>query len=311
MARGPAYPYVHLEEAVRLSRQLYEFAKRGSANLTAVLKKWGHSPTSSSAVKIIAALKYYGLIESVVSAAPEQEMIRISDRAFRILVDEQGSSERKKALRDAFLDPKSYKLCWDAWGPDMPESMRSTLIFTHGFNESTVDGFLANYRKSVKFSGLLETGSGNETRQREHDNENKLALKVGDHVQWEHDGILGLPKPLKLVNFSDDQAYGWVEGHATGLPVDELVKVDPPAPAAPPPPAPPARTGAPKGSGMRQEVFALAEGDVTIQFPERISPDSLQDFTDWLAILQRKLKRNVVTNEPPQPPQPSQGSGEE
>jgi hypothetical protein len=60
-------------------------------------------------------------------------------------------------------------------------------------------------------------------------------------------------------------------------------------------PAPTGRMGLPpKGAGMRQEVFALAEGDVTIQWPERLSADSLEDFTDWLRILERKIKRNVI-----------------
>lgn len=54
---------------------------------------------------------------------------------------------------------------------------------------------------------------------------------------------------------------------------------------------------------MRQEIFALAEGDVTIQWPEQLSTDSYQDFTDWLDLLKRKIKRSVQasaqTNEPP------------
>lgn len=53
---------------------------------------------------------------------------------------------------------------------------------------------------------------------------------------------------------------------------------------------------------MRQEVFALAEGDITIQWPERISADSLQDFNDWLVILKRKITRSVIPAESPKTP---------
>ena len=53
---------------------------------------------------------------------------------------------------------------------------------------------------------------------------------------------------------------------------------------------------------MRQEVFALTEGDVTIQWPEVLSADSFQDFDDWLAILKRKIKRSVVAPDVPTPP---------
>jgi hypothetical protein len=40
-------------------------------------------------------------------------------------------------------------------------------------------------------------------------------------------------------------------------------------------------------------VFSLAEGTVTIQWPSTLSPDSYQDFSDWLEILQRKIGRVV------------------
>lgn len=312
MARGPGYPYINLEEAVRLTRGLYDFAKRAPANLNSVLKeKWGYSPTSSSAVKVVAALKYYGLVD--VTAAGDHENARISERAYRILVDTPTSPERKKALLDACLAPKAYKLCWDTWGKDMPDSMRSMLIFTHGFHESTVDGFLTNYRKSVAFAGLLDAGLENKQGSERLDASGN-ALQVGDFVQWEHDGVLGLPRPLKLVKFAEDGTHAWVEGHSTGLPVTELVKTeapqdDPNSGVSPPPPPPPAGNRTignlpargfdvpPKAVGMRQEVFSLSEGDVTIQWPERMSQESLEDFNDWLTILKRKIARSVQQGE--------------
>lgn len=193
----------------------------------------------------------------------------------------------------------------------MPASMRSTLIFSHGFHESTVDGFLKDYKKSVEFAGLM---SASEDNKRDPERVEAPKVALGDFVQWEHDGILGLPSALKLVKLSEDGSYGWVEGHTTGLPVSELVRVDPPAsPPVPPlpqgqPPSPPApqqrpkhaehRTLPPKGVGMRQEVFSLTEGDVTIQWPETLSQESLEDFNDWLRILERKVKRSVVTAPP-------------
>jgi len=330
MARGPAYPYINLDDAVRLTRKLYDFAKRAPANLNSVLKdKWGYSSTSSSAVKITAALKYYGLIDVAPGAASDQETVRITDRSYRILIDTPNSPERKKALQDACLAPKAYRLCWDTWGASMPDAMRSMLIFTHGFHENTIDGFLANYRKSVVFAGLLEVTPG-ELHDSERLNDENNAPSLGDFVQWEHDGVLGLPKPLKLVKFSDDRTHAWVDGHATGLPVHELVKIDAPPTlllphppfthvAAPPHVSPEQRdtmsgtratagfTLPAKGIGMRQEIFSLTEGDVTIQWPERISRDSWDDINDWLTILKRKLERSVLP--PNQPERPSADLG--
>lgn len=319
MSRGPAYPYINLADAVALSRKLFDFTKRAPANLNAVLKdKWEYSPTSSSAVKVVAALKYYGLIELVPGANKDApESIRVSDRSYRILVDTDGSSERAKALRDACLSPKAYKLCWDTWGRELPDSMRSTLIFGHGFNDSTVDIFLTNYKKSIQFAGLLEPDSVT-NRVDERPDEKKNAPKIGDYVQWKHDGVLGFPKALRLVKFSDDGAYAWVEGHSTGLPLNELIAAEPPlnvvdkdtgsrvmavpagqvgisgqAPRAP----------VAKGTGMRQETIALEEGDAVLQWPESIGKDSITDVEDWMKFLLKRLRRSVGEGAAAQQPQ--------
>jgi hypothetical protein len=103
--------------------------------------------------------------------------------------------------------------------------------------------------------------------------------------------------------------HAWVEGHQTGLPVKELIKAAAPIPAGAPFPAQhkPSidprvgiglenRTPPAKGTGMRHEVFALAEGDVTIQWPEKLSQDSFTDLEEWLVILQRKIKRNITSD---------------
>jgi hypothetical protein len=58
---------------------------------------------------------------------------------------------------------------------------------------------------------------------------------------------------------------------------------------------PPAATLVPNPApgGLRQDVFSLAEGPVTIQWPASLSPDSYQDLGDWLDIVKRKIGRSV------------------
>lgn len=278
MARGPAYPYINLEEAVTFARKVYEYAKRSPAPLVAVVRdKWDYSPTSSSTVKVIAALRYFGLIE--VSGSSDAETIKITDRAYRILLDSEDSPERKKALRDACLAAKAYKLCWDTWGIDMPASMRSSLIFEHGFVESTVDAFLANYRKSVQFAGLMEQADDDHTDPDDASGE-RHAQSAAPAVQ---------------------SSSGQGQAASAKLPVGVPGSIaHPPTTAVAPQPV--------KGAGMKQEVFVLAEGDIVIQWPERMSQDSFQDVTDWLRILERKIKRSVIPtagqSEPPQDQEP-------
>ena len=155
MGRGPSYPYVNLEEAVGLTRKVYEFTRKAAAPLASVVKEaWEYSPTSSSGEKVLAALKAFGLVEE--SASGDSKMLKISDSAYRILVDDEQSTERKACLREAALSPKWYRFCWDKWAAEMPPSMRSNLLIEHGFVESTVDKFIQDYKDSMKFGGVLE-----------------------------------------------------------------------------------------------------------------------------------------------------------
>ena len=273
MARGPAYPYINLAEAVGLAKKLYDYGKRSHVNLNSVVKEaWGYSPSSSSAVKIVAAMRYFGLIEVIeAKTADRQDTARITDRAYRILIDSEDSPERAKAIRDAMLSPKAYKLCWDIWGADLPPSMRTTLLFEHGFIVASVDQFLNNYEKSLAFAGLRNlNGSGGSD-----DVKNSAAKGVDDADK----------------NISAGLQFRSTDQIKTDKPVpqkgsDEISTQTPQGPQGPARPA--------LRLGMRQEVFVLAEGDVTISWPESISEESLEDFTDWLGILLRKVKRNVT-----------------
>jgi len=56
--------------------------------------------------------------------------------------------------------------------------------------------------------------------------------------------------------------------------------------------------GLPHSGSFRQDVFSLAEGPVTIQWPASLSSDSIQDLADWLKILERKIKRSVKAGTP-------------
>lgn len=151
MARGPAYPYVDLREAVKLLEKLHAFAKRTPAALDQVAKDaWGWSPTSSTPKKASAALKYFGLVDEV----RDGKAIKLSDRGYRILADDVESPDRKKALRDAALSPAQYQYCYQTWGADLPPVAKSKLIFDRGFVPSTVDGFLKDYKATLDYAGL-------------------------------------------------------------------------------------------------------------------------------------------------------------
>jgi len=48
--------------------------------------------------------------------------------------------------------------------------------------------------------------------------------------------------------------------------------------------------------GMRQDIFTLDEGQVVLQYPSTMSPDSFEDFEAWVELIVRKTKRNLQSD---------------
>lgn len=269
MARGPAYPYVNLEEAISLVKKMYDYAKRSSAPVDSVMKDaWKYSPTSSSSVKMIAALKYYGLIEELQSKDGSNKTIKITDRAYRILIDSPDSADRKKAVREAALSPRWYKFCWDSWGADMPPSMRSSLIFDHHFVDTTVDSFLRDYKKTIAYAELTK---GQDSLQNEDESGDKQDYGQEDKPSVQSDNTNG-------VSFS---------GGSDVKPTDMGNQPNPQKFSA----------SRQKEQGMKQEISTLDEGDVTITWPAVLSEESYQDLVDWMELLKRKIHRSTISNQ--------------
>jgi hypothetical protein len=255
MGRGPSYPYVGLEESIGLARKMYEYTKRAPADISSVVSEaWKYSPSSSSGQKVAAALKSFGLIEE--GAGASGKTIKLTPRAIRILLDHGDSEERRKEIRAAALSPNWYARCWKTWGKEMPSSMRSSLLINEGFVDTTVDGFLRDYRKTLAFAGILdevserETGESSDILQEPGKDSNNLDM------QFETQGARNLhfvPKNVVIAS-------------------------------APPPTK--------VNSDMRTETFSLPDGiSISVQWPPSITPDAVEDFEDYLKSLVKRIKR--------------------
>ena len=52
-------------------------------------------------------------------------------------------------------------------------------------------------------------------------------------------------------------------------------------------------------SGMKEDVFTLAEGDAVLQWPTTISIESYTDLKDWLGLMLRKIERQAQADDEP------------
>jgi hypothetical protein len=114
-------------------------------------------------------------------------------------------------------------------------------------------------------------------------------------TQWN----LGFTASKKLMRFSEDGQFGFMEGSSTGLPVSEIIPANPPEQSSGQVPLrslvrmPDLGQNA-QGAKMKQDVFSLAEGEVVLSWPTPLSADSIEDLKAWLKLMERKIARSTA-----------------
>jgi hypothetical protein len=157
--RSPSFPFVGLREALDRARAFYEAEQRNSARIETAASHWGYSPKSSGGKQTIAALRSFGLLDG-------DSLVKLSGRALRILLDERGDSEeRRRLVQQAALLPPIHARLWERYGAELPspQTLKLSLILDEGFNESSVDHFLTEYRETLEYARLLTGPAREET----------------------------------------------------------------------------------------------------------------------------------------------------
>jgi len=294
--RSPAYPFINLETAITRAKEFYDKEQRNSANVSVANKHWGFTDNSSSGAQTIAALSQFGLLED--QGIGDKRTVKLSPSALRIILDTRPNSEERLTLiKQAALSPRIHQQLWDKWAGNLPSDaqLRHTLLvdWPTPFNDKSVDGFIEEFKDTIAFAKLGESDKVvSEVKGEEGAGAARYVPKVGDYVQWESAGVLQFREPKRISSISPDGNYAFVDGSGTGLPIGELSLQEKPKPAGDLPALP-----LPSKQTMRQDIFSLAEGTVSIQWPTPLSPESIEDLKDWLKIVERKIARSVASNE--------------
>jgi hypothetical protein len=297
--RSPNYPGISLKTAA--DKITGWFARDGhvAAIKDSAIKQMGGDPG-----RVASALKSFGLISE------ENGRIKLTQRGLEIAARKQDDPKRKQAMKDAALSPAIYRDLATLYASGLPSdsTLQSELITEKHFNKNYVDDFIKDFRDTLEIAGI----SGStvvESTPEDISSEEESRFREGDYVQWESQGILRLPTARKVAGFSDDGEWAFLEGSDTGVPVSELIAADPTPVVDPPPveklknafkdvfktppPNPHYTTPPPPPINARQDVFSTTEGNVTVQWPSTLSPESYQDVSAWLDILKRKMGREV------------------
>ncbi len=261
--RSPAYPGLDLKAAIERARSFYHHEKRSSANVAVAVQHWGYSPSSSGGRQTLAALISYGLLED--KGSGDQRSVALTDLGLRILLDDRPDSiERADAIRRAALLPKIHSELFSKWPTELPSNpnLRHYLLIEKKFNENIVDDFISQLRTTADFARIY----------------GPQAVSAASS-----------PAPIE-----EDEEQDAV------LPETPIEPVAPSRPSSGPERATIALAssvtpagGSGEAKRVRQDALSLDEGQVVLQWPDRLSETSFQDLSDWLELQLRRIKRNL------------------
>lgn len=143
--RSPDYPQYTLRDCVAF---LSNFIKRNGvaeAHRNNAVNFMGHSPTSSTADRVIAAMNHYGFFES--RGSGDDRFFTPSELAKSVYATRDNSVKHLQLLQEAALTPEAMKMAVEKWGQFLPsrEAVQTSLLVELGFSRLGAD----------KFSGIL------------------------------------------------------------------------------------------------------------------------------------------------------------
>lgn len=294
--RSPAFPFIPVARALARADELRAAEGKNGVPITSAYRAWGFGARSSGGRQTAAALRHFGLLDYV--GRGEERDVRLTRLALDILLDTRPHSpERDALIRRAALNPPIHAELWRRYGAELPSDATLTtyLVRDRGFNETGARDLLAEYKDSLAFAKLLGTPAGEGSARAVTGavtGAGEAVDAAGEGIGSENEGGPARPPTRRQLRQGE---FALLAGQpaATGLAPGGGEAGEAPMTALPPGPEPGIAPGIIAAAGMRQDVFALDEGEVLIRWPERLSPESYEDFERWLGLVLRRAKRSV------------------
>jgi hypothetical protein len=308
--RGPAYPYVNLERAIEKATIIAEKgAARQKMPPETFYKLWGMGAKSSASRQTMAALNYYDLVEYVGRGSDRK--VQLTELALRIVLDKQpNSAARRDAIQKAALEPPIFRELHDRYAPFLPDDVviETFLKLERAFSDDAALVTIKHFRDTMSYAGLdkptYEPDNGDSSGHETGSTYGKAC--VGDLIDWEVNGVIGNPSPMRVTAVSDDKAWVFVSESQSGLPMEQVIVRDelaPPPPAVMQPPVNPFALKKPQDEniippqGHRSEKFDADEGVITISWPANLSTQSVEDMQEWVGLLMKRIERRARAGE--------------
>ncbi|HEY4356411.1 MAG TPA: hypothetical protein VGN16_11735 [Acidobacteriaceae bacterium] len=300
--RSPTYPSINLQQAIKRAAEFYAAEGRNPASFRAAVKHWDYSEKSSGALLTASAVKSFGLLDELDSSGGRT--FQISALGLKIVADKRPESpERDTAIREAALRPKIHAEIWRRYNGQLPSDaeLQFRLENDWHFNLNAINPLIRELRDTIAFAKLKASDKVGEEEVEggEGEADGPYVPKVGDFVQWEHNGLLGFPEPKRIREITSDGQYAYVDGQNGAIPTAELLKdVAPDVTPALADFSVIERLKAPPNKSMQEYVVPLADGAKAVfQWPVSLTPEDIEDLKDSLKILERKITRTPKQTE--------------
>lgn len=150
--RSPNYPAIGLPKAIECARALWEREKRTAVPPVVAAKAWGYRSLSGPARTTVAALRQYGLVESVGGA------IALSDLAVDILIQIEGSEALVTAIQTAANGPDLFRELRQTHASASDEALNAYLITKKRFSVDGAQRCIRSFRETVALANRASEG---------------------------------------------------------------------------------------------------------------------------------------------------------
>lgn len=152
--RSPNYPNYSLGECMIFLEKLYKKYGANEVHKEDAITQMGHSPTSSTAGRVLASMFSFGLLES--RGAKDSKFVRLSRLAQEILLEEDNSPQRFSLLRQAALSDEAMIEIWNKWEANIPheDSIKKSLQLEMNYSPEGAKRFASVIAATYNYAQL-------------------------------------------------------------------------------------------------------------------------------------------------------------
>jgi hypothetical protein len=265
--RSPNYPFIDLKAAITAVTPVFTKEKRNRMPKEVLAQHLGYAGINGRSLGMIGAVRAYGLIEG------SGDEMRVSDEAITLINAPEETPEWGEALKTCALKPPLYRELATKFDTTPSEGVLRYTLIKMGYTPEAAAKAIPPYLATMS---LVGESAGAYNLSRDELREERVTfpgLGEVDRRAFEEAATMNARTPPEVVHHQALSGMAPMPAHMQQAP------------------------------GTRREVVSLDEGDVTITFPEALSPQSFEDLKDHLDLFVRKMQRRS-REAPVAPPAP-------